>query len=170
VPDVSALLVTGPVSSGKTSLGRALQSIAADPWLLWEADKCQPPFPSDRFPDHVTVETDRAMRLANLRAAHAYIGVGFNVFVEVDLADSPDRDAGLELFGAGAMTVAVLCDRSVVERRTAARPDRDVAWALRHYDSVNWNDLDADIWLHSDQQTPEDLAREVIARMQQRDR
>ena len=97
------------------------------------------------------------MRLANVRAAHAYVRVGFKVFVEVDLADSHERDAALELFGAGAMTVAVLCDRSVVERRTLARPDRDVAWALRHYDSVNWNDLDADIWLHSDQQAPEEL-------------
>jgi chloramphenicol 3-O-phosphotransferase len=167
VPAVSALLVMGPVSSGKTSLGRALQAIAAEPWLLWEADACQPAFPFERFSDQVTSATERALTRASLSAAHAYVDAGFKVFAELGLAHLADRDAAREIFGAGALTVIVVCDRSLVERRTMARADRDLAWALRYYDSFNWHALEADIRLQSDDRNSEDLARDLIDRLQQ---
>ncbi len=169
VPDASALLVMGPVSSGKTSLCRAFQAMAAEPWLLWEADTCHPSFPFERFPDHITVASDRALARGDLGAVHAYVEAGFNVIAELDFANVADRDAVREIFGPGALTVVVLCDRSLVERRTLARADRrDLAWALRHYDSFNWNSMDVDIRLHSDQRRPEDLARDLAALLQKR--
>jgi chloramphenicol 3-O-phosphotransferase len=164
------LLVMGPVSSGKTSLGRAFQAMASEPWLLWEADRCQPRFPSERFPDHDAVATGRSLGRANLQVVGSYVGAGFKVFAELDFAGVDERGAAHTTLGTGALKVVVLCDRSLIERRTVARPEhRDIAWALRHYDNVQWNDIDADIRLRSDERTSQDLARDLIAYVHDRE-
>ena len=74
--------------------------------------------PSPR-PDFVTLENDRALRYANLRAARAYVDAGFRTIIEMGIDDSWGSEASAEVFeGVAVATVLVVCDRATTARRT----------------------------------------------------
>lgn len=155
-----AIFLSGPVSAGKTSVGRALQALSRESWLLYEVDRCQPTVPSHGF---ATLANDRALRRANLEAARAYVHAGFPTIIEMDVADRWTRATLAEVFaGMSAATIVLVCERAAVERRTRERGDRFLDYALAYSDSLDWKNVPADLHLVTDARSPTDLASEIL--------
>lgn len=157
-----ALFLIGPSGSGKTTVGRLLQEILTEPWLFFEVDRCQPRVPPKA--SIVTVANDAAMRRANLAAARGYVDVGFRIIIEMTLSDErAHRERALIFSDVVSGVVALACTRSTVEERTIARGDRDVTWALRHFDRAVWESNAIDLTVQTDDRSPSQVASEIAS-------
>ena len=63
---------------------QAAPRAAAGTVAVFDVDRTQPRFPP--FEEFVTVENDRKVVVANLRAARAYVDAGFNLLIEAEIA------------------------------------------------------------------------------------
>lgn len=124
-----ALVLTGPSGVGKTAVGVRLQQILAEPWLFYEVDRAQPRPPNRA--EFRTIENDRRMRLAVLRAACVYLEAGFSLIIEIGLFEETDRRSVDEAMrGIDTTVVALSCNRSTLEQHLDERASTvDKDWA-----------------------------------------
>lgn len=133
----TVIVVNGGSSSGKTSIVRRLQDLAAEPWLAMSIDDFVDSLPSAlrRSADGFGVTTDGAVQVGHvfMRLQSAWMaGIGATaragarvVVDDVFLggAGSQDRWRAV-LADLDVSWVGVRCDPAVAGRREAARPDR----------------------------------------------
>lgn len=155
----TCLLLAGPSSAGKTSLARAFQRVADEPWFFYEADRMSGGFPRER-PEFVTLELDRRVREACARAARGVLDAGLSVIVELGLFDPWGRARIAAILSAyPTFVVRVSCDLAVLEEREEARGDRVAGTARRQYEQLKAICFDYDVVTH--EQSPEVLAHDL---------
>ncbi|MGH9225226.1 MAG: phosphotransferase-like protein [Acidimicrobiales bacterium] len=155
------VFLAGPSSAGKTSLARAFQRIADEPWFFFEGDLFSGGFPRDRS-EFVTLEWDRRVREACARAAVGILKAGLGVIVELGFFDPWGRANVATIFsGLPAFIVRVHCDPAVLEAREQARGDRFQGTARRQCKQLEG--IPSDFDLVSDAFPPEQLAEELAS-------
>ncbi|MEU4620527.1 AAA family ATPase [Actinoplanes sp. NPDC023801] len=154
------VFVNGASCAGKTTLGRALQDLTAEPYLLLGLDTCfgmvpdrwagGPPgefrhlgFAYDRLPDddgrpmlRITYGRDGLRMMAGLhRAVAALLTAGNRVIVDEMLLGADVRDDWLEVLRPWRpLYVGVFCADDELTRREQARGNRPglARWSARH--------------------------------------
>ena len=156
-----AVLLTGPSASGKTTIAKRLQVLLREAWLFFEVDRTQPWMPPVK--KLVTVEDERRMVAANLRAARAYVDGGFNLLIEADVAEEWRRGMVAEVFaGVEHRTVALIAEIATIETRARQRATVEVAWALEHAGHRDW-EAHADRVERTDDRTAAEVASSLAA-------
>ena len=139
------ILLNGPSSSGKASIGRALQSLLDDPWFLFPIDALG----AMRSTDHQRVlaesETEAMLRRTRMgyhRAVAALASVGNNVIMDYPLSERWRLDDLLDvLTGCRVALIDVRCKLDELDRRERARADRPLGLA-RSQDVFSHDDRD----------------------------
>jgi chloramphenicol 3-O phosphotransferase len=137
-----AIVLNGTSSSGKTSLGRALQDHLPDVWLLFGIDTLITALPWRLYgtdEGHVIHEDGSidigAVFLAEQQrwrhAVAAMVRAGSNVIIDEVLLRGADEQAEWQavLDGLDVTWIGVHCDVDVAEARERARSDRAVSMA-----------------------------------------
>ena len=127
------LLLNGASSSGKSSIGRALQRVLDDPWFLFPVDSLG----AMRSTAHTRVldegEIDMVLhrtRLGYHRAVAAVASVGNDVIMDYPLSEPWRLDDLLDVLeGYDVTVVDVHCQPDELDRRERARGDRPVGLA-----------------------------------------
>lgn len=153
------ILLNGPSSSGKSSIGRALQGVLADPWFLFPVDSLGAMRSSNhtRVLDPADIEAMlRRTRVGYHRAVAALASAGNDVIMDYPLSE-PWRVADLLdlLAGYDVTLVEVRCSSDELDRRERARGDRPVGLARSQH--VFAHD-DRDITVDTSSTTPEACA------------
>ena len=173
------VLLNGPSSSGKTTLGKALQRVLPEPYLLLGIDTVvfalpghwlNPPlwhevFGYDGSPEALTITAgpvgDRLVRALH-RMVAAATDAGWGVIVDHVLLDERwVADAASTLGRFPLLSVAVRCPLAELERRERDRGDRTVGQARAHFVTVHrWarHDLDVD----TSTMPPDACARRIL--------
>jgi chloramphenicol 3-O phosphotransferase len=127
------ILLNGASSSGKSSVGHALQRVLADPWFLFPVDALG----AMRSTEHTRVLHEceiqgmlRRTRMGYHRAVAAVASVGNDVIMDYPLSE-PWRleDLLYVLDGYDVTLVHVHCATDELDRRERARGDRSVGLA-----------------------------------------
>lgn len=157
------ILLNGASSSGKTSIGRALQQVLIDPWFLVPVDELGA---MRSVPTKVQSEQEvsamlRRTRLGYHRAVAAMNSVGNDVIMDYPLSE-PWRLGDLLDVLDGYTLVDVRCDAGELERRERTRGDRPVG--LANSQAVFAHD-DRDVSVDTTRMTAEECARIIAAEM-----
>jgi chloramphenicol 3-O phosphotransferase len=132
------IILDGGSSSGKTTLGRALQAVLPGPWLTFGTDTLVDAMPGsgagiDFGTDgEVTVgEAFRTLEAAWIAGLAAMVRAGARLVVdEVFLGGAASQRRWLTAFdGLDVLWVGVRCDGAVAEARERARGDRFLGMA-----------------------------------------
>ena len=164
------VLLSGPSSSGKTTLARALQkrvSTPDRPFILAEADRMVPVLAAPWRPGHpVTLAYTRAMA----RSVVAYVEEGLDLIVEgiLPYGDPQRLEEMLRLFRRFRLCyVGVHCQLSELERRASARPERRKGWARKQFRDLHEGqvyDLEVDTTASDPDTHAEALVRYLASR------
>ena len=129
------LLFNGPSSSGKTTVGRCLQRVASDLWLLLSLDSFLEMFPPTMGQDWPPFST---LSGAYYRTALVWAEAGYNLIIDtvIDENDSFIQCAQA-LARFNACTVGFHCSVEELSRREALRGDRESGLAKRQFDRVH---------------------------------
>lgn len=127
------MLLAGPSSTGKTTLGLSLIDALGD-WLFWEVDRSGPRMPRasliepEQIP-HLSAENlaaalRRQSRIveANVTAVAAYVRAGFSVVAELFLWDEEHIAIASRVWeGLAPLVVELRCPVEVLEERERER-------------------------------------------------
>lgn len=158
------ILLSGPSSSGKTSLARALQQRLPVPAVLVEADRAFPDVPRTH-PGWDSVAADPgAVVLAFHESVATWARAGFHVILDGSLPyeDRDLRDACIGVFAPYDLRlVGVTCADPELTVRERTRPEaRPVGWAVRQardiHDGMRYAAL-VDTSVRSSQECAEDV-------------
>jgi chloramphenicol 3-O phosphotransferase len=135
------ILLNGASSSGKTSIGLALQRVLADPWFLFPVDALG----AMRSTGHTRpLEDDeiaamlRRTRMGYHRATAGLASAGNDVIMDYPLSEPWRLDDLLEVLDGYDVTVVdVHCHPDELDRRERARGDRPVG--LARSQNVFWH-------------------------------
>lgn len=160
------ILLNGASSSGKGSIGRALQRLLPEPWFHFPVDSLG----AMRSTDHTRVLDDteiaamlRRTRRGYHRAVAALASVGNDVIMDYPLSERWRLDDLLDtLEGYDVTAVDVHCDPDELDRRERARGDRPVG--LARSQRVFEHD-DRDITVDTTRMSPEECAAAIVARL-----
>jgi len=168
------IVLNGTSSSGKTSIGRCLQSMLSTPWLLLGIDDLTRAVPDKGIDDgtllHVSeigqVEVGPGWR--SLEASW-YIGIatiaasGTGVIVDEVFLDGGAGQGRLRtaLGGLEALWVGVTCDLDTARAREAQRPDR-VAGQAESLASLVHEGVEYDLVVDTSRATAESCAAEIL--------
>ena len=127
------ILLNGASSSGKSSIGRALQRVLADHWYLFPVDSLG----AMRSTEHARVlnegEIDAMLRRTRMgyhRAVAALASVGNDVIMDYPLSEPWRLDDLLDVLeGYDVTVVDVHCCPDELDRRERARGDRPIGLA-----------------------------------------
>ena len=127
------ILLNGASSSGKSTIGRALQQALAEPWFLFPVDSLgamRSPGRPGSADERETATILRRTRLGYHRAVAGVASVGNHVIMDYPLSEPWRLDDLLDVLdGYDVTLVDVRCDAEVLERREGARGDRPVGLA-----------------------------------------
>ncbi|MFC0623114.1 chloramphenicol phosphotransferase CPT family protein [Kribbella deserti] len=157
------ILLNGASSSGKSSIGRALLPLLADPWFFVPVDALG----ALRSTEHTRVLTDaeiaemlRKTRLGYHRAVAALASVGNDVIMDYPLSERWRlRDLLDVLDGYDVTLVHVHCSPDELVRRERARGDRPVGLATSQV-SI-FDHADHDIAVDTTTTSPEGCAKSI---------
>lgn len=139
------ILLNGASSSGKSSIGAALQPVLADPWFLFPVDAlgAMRSTAHSRVLDEGEIDTVlRRTRLGYHRAVAGVASVGNNVIMDYPLSERWRLDDLLDVLeGYDVTAVDVHCHPDELERRERARGDRPLGLA-RSQDVFRHDDCD----------------------------
>jgi chloramphenicol 3-O phosphotransferase len=160
------IFLNGPSSSGKSSIGRVLQRVLADPWFLFPVDALG----AMRSTEHTRVldqdEVDTMLRRTRMgyhRAVAAVASVGNDVIMDYPLSESWRLDDVLDVLeGYDVTLVDVRCSPDELDRRERARGDRPVGLA-RSQDTFQHDDRD--IAVDTTTASPESCAFAIAAEL-----
>ncbi|MEP9384611.1 chloramphenicol phosphotransferase CPT family protein [Nocardioides cheoyonin] len=160
------ILLNGASSSGKGSIGRALQRVLPDPWFHFPVDALG----AMRSTEHSRVLDEaevRAMlrrtRMGYHRAVAALVSVGNDVIMDYPLSEPWRLDDLLDVLDGYDVTVIdVRCSPEELDRRETARGDRPVG--LARSQSV-FRHGDRDITVDTTSASPKDCAASIVAQL-----
>lgn len=178
MPAPQVIILNGVSSVGKTSTARALQGLAAEPYMLVSMDaflEMQPAWIMGH-PDGLTFETttddgrpsvvirtgavfERHMR-AMRRAIAAMAAAGDWLIVDEVMFGDEASDYRALLAPFAPRFVGLTAPLDVIEAREKARGDRDLGLARWQYRRVHAG-LDYDLMLDTAETTPEENARRI---------
>jgi chloramphenicol 3-O phosphotransferase len=171
------IVLNGTSSSGKTSIGRCLQSILSIPWLLLGIDDLIRAVPDKGIDDgtllHVSeigqveigpgwrsLETSWYIGIATIAASGTGVIVD-EVFLDGGAGQERLRTA---LSGLGVLWVGVTCDLDIARAREAQRPDR-VAGQAESQMTVVHEGVEYDLVVDTSCATSESCAAEVLEKV-----
>lgn len=160
------ILLNGASSSGKSSIGRALQRVLADPWFLFPVDSLG----AMRSSEHARIldegEIDAMLhrtRMGYHRAVAAVASVGNDVIMDYPLSEPWRLDDLLDVLeGYDVTVVDVRCLPNELDRRERARGDRPVGLARSQW--VFLHD-DRDIAVDTTNTSPEAIAAAIATEL-----
>ncbi len=144
-----AIVLNGGSSSGKSTIGRALQSRLDGVWLLIGIDVLIWLLPAELIesPSGFSVVDSEICRGAAFRGVYegfqhsvgALCRTGQNVIIDDVLVDggADQRQWEAALTGIGTVWIGVRCDREVAVMRESERGDRPIGIAGRYTDCVH---------------------------------
>lgn len=158
------ILLNGASSSGKSSIGRALQSVLIDPWFLFPVDSLgamRSP-ESTRMLDECELEKVlRRTRMGYHRAVAGVASVGNDVIMDYPLSEPWRLHDLLDVLdGYDVTLVDVRCDADELDLREETRGDRPLGLARSQLVFAHG---DRDIVVDTTRTTPHDCAM-IIAR------
>ena len=158
------IVLSGPSSSGKTSLARALQWLASKPFLHIEADRFWPVMPLD----HPLARDGDFQALVVLGVHKAIVALcepGLDLIADGSLPNDPVlRNEALNILRSAPDTrvVAVTSAIDVLRDRERSRTERRVSgWAEQQLTFV-FDGVDFDAVIYTSGRTPEQCARELL--------
>lgn len=173
------IILNGVSSAGKTTLAKAIQKYATDIWLHIAMDTFVAMLPDgsefdrDWFPiTQVNHQGEELPRIGNgpsgeglLTQMHQLVEqmseAGFNVIVD-EVAEKPVIDDYRNRLGPSCLVAKVDAPLPELERRERERGDRLLGLA-REQSSRLHNGIEYDLELDTHTQTPDALARRVLA-------
>lgn len=178
MPAPQVIILNGVSSVGKTSTARAVQAMAAEPYMLVSMDaflEMQPAWMMGH-PDGLTFERamedgrpsvvirtgaafERHMR-AMRRAIAAMAGAGDFLIVDEVMFGDEAADYRALLAPFEHRFVGLFAPLVVIEARERARGDRDLGLARWQYDRVHAG-MAYDLTIETAETTPEDNARRI---------
>ncbi|MEV6235311.1 AAA family ATPase [Lentzea sp. NPDC051838] len=163
------ILLNGPSSSGKSSIGQAMLPLLADPWFLVPVDGISGMRSTEHtreLDDDEIREMLRRTRLGYHRVVAALVSTGNDVIMDYPLSE-PWRLADLldVLDGYDVTLVHVRCSQDELIRRERARGDRPEGLAVsQNVFAHGYNDIDVD----TTRRTAADCAEEIVRRFEAR--
>lgn len=161
------ILLSGASSSGKSSIGRALQEALPTPWFLMSVDAfgAMRSTPRTQVLDHA--ETDAMLRRTRLgyhRGVAAMASVGNDVIMDYPLSERWRLDDLLEVLDGHDVTlVDVRCSPDELDRRERARGDRPQGLARsQHVFAHDDRDIVVDTTGASAQDCAADIAHQLL--------
>jgi chloramphenicol 3-O phosphotransferase len=173
------VVLNGGSSSGKSAIGRALQQLLPEPWVVLGVDEllaALPPGPDSgarpsliEFGEDGTVTVGEAFaRVEDAWNAGlaAMAGAGLGVIVEDVFVGGARSQARLAAAFAHVrvLWVGVRCDADVAEQRESARGDRIAGMARKQADAVH-DGVHYDLELDTGARSPQDCARTIATRL-----
>ena len=158
------ILLSGPTSSGKTSLARSLQrrlSTTQRPFLHAKADRIEMPNIPEQWNEDK--ERDRFQR-AFRQSVMIYAQQGYDIIVDgiLPYGDPDGVQDTLDSYSAYRLCyVGVHCDLEILERRVTTRPIRDLEFARQQFQDLHEGQV-YDLEVDTTSRTPE-AAAELIA-------
>jgi chloramphenicol 3-O phosphotransferase len=161
------VLLNGPSSSGKSSIGRAVLPLLADPWFLVPVDGISGMRSTEHLRSLDAAETREVLRRTRLgyhRVIAALAAAGNDVVGDYPLSE-PWRLADLldVLDGYDVTLVDVRCSAEELARRERARGDRPIGLAASQ--TGVYDHGDNDLVVDTTQRTAADCAREIVDRL-----
>ena len=162
------ILLSGPSSSGKTSLAKALQQRLPVPAVLLEADRAFPDVPHTHPGWESAASDPGAVVLALDESVAAWARAGFHVILDGSLPyeDRDLRDTCTSVFAPYDLRlVGVTCADPELTARERTRPEaRPVGWAVRQardiHDGMRYAAL-VDTSVRSSQECAEDVLAQL---------
>ncbi len=159
------ILLNGASSSGKTSIGRALLPLLADPWFFVSADaigEMRSTVHTRVLDDGEIAEMLTRTRLGYHRAVAGLASAGNDVIMDYPLSE-PWRLADLvkTLVGVDVTLVEVRCSPAELTRREQARGDRPPGLAVSQ--TTVYAHGDPDIAVDTTSTSPEACARAIVS-------
>ncbi|WP_020578099.1 phosphotransferase-like protein [Actinopolymorpha alba] len=160
------ILLSGPSSSGKTTLARALLDRCAVPVMHVEADRAFPAMPAQTGSwDRLGLTRADAV-LAFHRSIAVWAQAGFPLIVDGSLPyeDRELRDACLQVFGPFDLRlVGVRASLAALNHREVARPEvRPAGWAARQAQDIH-DGMEYAATVDTSNATPDECADRVLA-------
>lgn len=157
------ILLNGASSSGKGSIGRALQRVLPEPWLHFPVDSLGAMRSTRVLDDTEVAAMLRRTRQGYHRAVAALASVGNDVIMDYPLSEPWRLDDLLDVLdGYDVTAVDVHCDPDELDRRERARGDRPVG--LARSQRVFRHD-DRDITVDTTRTSPEECAGAIVAQL-----
>lgn len=158
------ILLNGASSSGKTSLGRALQRVLPDPWFLFGVDALgamRSPAATRQLDEREVEAVLRRTRRGYHRAVAGVVSAGNDVLMDYPLSEPWRLEDLLEVLeGVDVTLVDVRCGSAELERRERGRGDRPAG--LARAQQVFAHD-DRDLAIDTTAAGPEDCAAALAA-------
>ncbi len=127
------ILLNGVSSSGKSTVGRALQQVLPDPWFLFPVDALGSMRSIEQTAAQSESEIEATLRRTCMgyhRAVAGLVSVGNHVIMDYPLSEPWRlRDLLDVLDGYDVTLVEVHCDAAELDRRERARGDRPLGLA-----------------------------------------
>jgi chloramphenicol 3-O phosphotransferase len=159
------ILLNGASSSGKSSVGRALLPLLADPWFLFPVDDlgAMRSVVHTRVLDDVEIERMLVRtRRGYHRAVAGLASAGNDVIMDYPLSEVWRLADLLEvLAGFDVTLVEVRCSVAELSRRERARGDRPVGLAVSQ--TLVYGHGDRDVVVDTTASSPQECAREIVA-------
>ena len=157
------ILLNGPSSSGKSSIGQALLPLFEEPWFLVPVDAVNAMRSTVQrrvLDERALLEVLTRTRRGYHRTVAALASAGNNVVMDYPLSE-PWRLADLleVLEGYDVTLVDVHCAADELERRERARGDRPVGLASSQ---TVFDHGDRDVTVDTTTASPEDCALEIV--------
>ena len=172
---IDIVVLNGGSSSGKTTIGRCLQQLLPDPWLLLGIDDLVAAMPDRQDGSLITFEPDggifvgpgfRRLETAWYEGLGAMARAGAAIILdEVFLGGGTSQDRlGRALGGLEVLWVGVRCDGAVATAREAARSDRVPGMAAAQAEAVHQG-VTYDLVVDTSTLTPLECAERIKARV-----
>lgn len=158
------LLLNGPSSSGKSSIGRALQSLLAEPWFLVPVDAIsgmRSPESTVKLDEPSLGEVLTRTRMGYHRAVAGLASAGNDVIMDYPLSEAWRLDDLLAVLdGYDVTLVEIRCSPDELERRERERGDRPSG--LARSQTTVYDHGAFDIAVDSTHSSAEECARVIV--------